>query len=73
MAARQQYHDEAFERQDTEIKRIHEAEQDAENIRGLVRIPIVSFLCSCVMPRRVIGRISRSTFGRMRPMAVLLV
>ena len=45
MAARQQYHDEAFERQDTEIKRIHEAlDKDAENIRGLVRIPIVSFL-----------------------------
>jgi hypothetical protein len=39
MAARQQYHDEAFERQDTEIKALREALViDAENIRGLVRI-----------------------------------
>ncbi len=39
MAARQQYHDEAFERQDAEIKALKEALTiDAENIRGLVRI-----------------------------------
>jgi len=36
MAARQQYHDEAHERHDTEIKRILEAIYiDAENIRDL--------------------------------------
>jgi len=39
MAARQQYHDEAFERHDTEIKRILEAiAMDSENIRALARI-----------------------------------
>jgi methyl-accepting chemotaxis protein len=39
MAARQQYHDEAFERHDTEMKAIREAIAiDAENIRALVRI-----------------------------------
>jgi len=39
MAARQQYHDEAFERQDAEIKRILEAvAADGENIRALARI-----------------------------------
>jgi cell division septum initiation protein DivIVA len=39
MAARQQYHDEAFERHDTEMKLIREAiAADAENIRALVRI-----------------------------------
>src|SRR5271154_99937 len=39
MAARQQYHDEAFERHDTEMKVIREAIAiDAENIRALARI-----------------------------------
>ncbi len=39
MAARQQYHDEAFERHDAEMKLIREAiAADAENIRALVRI-----------------------------------
>jgi hypothetical protein len=39
MAARQQYHDEAFERQDAAIKALREAiELDAENIRALARI-----------------------------------
>ena len=39
MAARQQYHDEAFERQDAAIKNILEAlAVDGEHIRGLVRI-----------------------------------
>ena len=39
MAARQQYHDEAFERHDSEMKVIREAiAADAENIRALVRI-----------------------------------
>jgi hypothetical protein len=39
MAARQQYHDEAFERFDAEMKVIKEAiAVDAENIRALVRI-----------------------------------
>jgi hypothetical protein len=39
MAARQQYHDEALERQDADIKRILEAINiDAENIRALARI-----------------------------------
>lgn len=39
MAARQQYHDEAFERFDAEMKVIKEAIAiDAENIRALVRI-----------------------------------
>jgi hypothetical protein len=39
MAARQQYHDEAFERTDAELKRILEAiDKDAENIRALARI-----------------------------------
>jgi hypothetical protein len=39
MAARQQYHDEAFERHDAEMKSIREAiAADAENIRALVRI-----------------------------------
>jgi len=39
MAARQQYHDEAFERHDAEMKVIREAiAADAENIRALVRI-----------------------------------
>jgi hypothetical protein len=39
MAARQQYHDEAFDRHDAEMKAIREAiAVDAENIRGLVRI-----------------------------------
>ena len=39
MAARQQYHDEAFERHDSELKLILEAiAADAENIRALVRI-----------------------------------
>lgn len=38
-AARQQYHDEAFERHDAELKRILEAiSVDAENIRALARI-----------------------------------
>ena len=39
MNARQQYHDEAFERHDAEMKAIREAiAADAENIRALVRI-----------------------------------
>jgi len=39
MTARQQYHDEAFERHDTEMKAIREAiAADAENIRALARI-----------------------------------
>jgi hypothetical protein len=39
MAGRQQYHDEAFERFDAEMKVIKEAIAiDAENIRALVRI-----------------------------------
>ena len=39
MAARQQYHDEAFERQDAGIKALKEAiAMDAENIRTLARI-----------------------------------
>jgi hypothetical protein len=39
MAARQQYHDDAFERHDAEMKSIREAiAADAENIRALVRI-----------------------------------
>ena len=39
MAARQQYHDEAFERHDAEMKVIREAiSADAENIRALARI-----------------------------------
>jgi methyl-accepting chemotaxis protein len=39
MAARQQYHDEAFERHDAEMKVIREAQTiDGENIRALVRI-----------------------------------
>jgi hypothetical protein len=39
MAARQQYHDEAFERFDAEMKVIKEAiAVDAENIRALARI-----------------------------------
>ncbi len=39
MAARQQYHDDAFERFDAEMKVIKEAiAVDAENIRALVRI-----------------------------------
>lgn len=39
MAARQQYHDEAFERFDAEMKVIREAiAADAENIRALVRV-----------------------------------
>ena len=39
MAARQQYHDEAFERHDAEMKVIRESiAADAENIRALVRI-----------------------------------
>jgi hypothetical protein len=39
MAARQQYHDEAFERHDAEMKVIREAiAADTENIRALVRI-----------------------------------
>jgi peptidoglycan hydrolase CwlO-like protein len=39
VAARQQYHDEAFERHDSEMKSIREAiAADAENIRALVRI-----------------------------------
>lgn len=39
MAARQQYHDEAFERHDAEMKVIREAiDADAENIRALVRV-----------------------------------
>jgi uncharacterized membrane protein YccC len=39
MAARQQYHDEAFERHDAEMKVIREAiAADAKNIRALVRI-----------------------------------
>ena len=38
-AARQQYHDEAFERHDAEMKAIREAiAADAENIRALARI-----------------------------------
>jgi hypothetical protein len=38
-AARQQYHDEAFERHDAEMKSIREAiAADAENIRALARI-----------------------------------
>lgn len=38
-AARQQYHDEAFERHDTEMKAIREAiAADAGNIRALARI-----------------------------------
>ncbi len=38
-AARQQYHDEAFERHDAEMKAIREAiAADAENLRALVRI-----------------------------------
>ncbi len=39
MAARQRYHDEAFERHDSEMKVIREAiAADAENIRALARI-----------------------------------
>ena len=39
VAARQQYHDEAFERHDAEMKSIREAiSVDAENIRALARI-----------------------------------
>jgi hypothetical protein len=39
MAARQQYHDEAFERHDAEIKKILSAIAiDAENIRALARV-----------------------------------
>jgi hypothetical protein len=39
MAARQQYHDEAFERHDAEMKVIRDAiALDAENIRALARI-----------------------------------
>jgi hypothetical protein len=39
MAARQQYHDEAFDRNDAEMRIIREAiAADAENIRALVRI-----------------------------------
>ena len=39
MAARQQYHDEAFERHDAAIKGILEAiAVDSENIRALARI-----------------------------------
>ena len=46
MAARQQYHDEAFERHDAEMKEIradikeltHAISIDAENIRALARI-----------------------------------
>jgi hypothetical protein len=39
MAARQQYHDEAFERQDAAIRELRTAiEIDAENIRALARI-----------------------------------
>jgi len=39
MVARQQYHDEAFDRQDTAIRELKAALQiDAENIRALARI-----------------------------------
>ena len=39
MAARQQYHDDAFERHNAEMRRIREAiEIDAENLRALARI-----------------------------------
>jgi len=46
MAARQQYHDEAFERFDADMKLVKEAqerhraaqERDSENIRALIRI-----------------------------------
>jgi hypothetical protein len=39
MAARQQYHDEAFERHDAEMKLIREAiAADGENIQALARI-----------------------------------
>ena len=39
MAARQQYHDEAFERHDAQMKVIRDAiAVDAENIRALARI-----------------------------------
>ncbi|HVF39615.1 MAG TPA: hypothetical protein VM939_06910 [Gemmatimonadaceae bacterium] len=39
VAARQQYHDEAFERHDAEMKALREAIAiDAENIRALARI-----------------------------------
>lgn len=39
MAARQQYHDEAFERHDVEMKSIREAQAvDGEHIRALVHI-----------------------------------
>ena len=39
MASRQQYHDEAFERHDAEMKVIREAiAADAENIRALLHI-----------------------------------
>lgn len=39
MAVRQQYHDEAFERQDGELKRLRElVEIDSQNIRALARI-----------------------------------
>jgi hypothetical protein len=39
MTARQQYHDEAFERHDAEMRAIREAiAADAENIRALARI-----------------------------------
>lgn len=39
MTARQQYHDEAFERHDAEMKVIRDAiKLDAENIRALARI-----------------------------------
>ena len=39
MAARQQYHDEAFERHDAEMKALREALViDSENIRALARI-----------------------------------
>lgn len=39
VAARQQYHDEAFERHDAEMKTLREAMAvDAENIRALARL-----------------------------------
>ncbi len=39
MAARQQYHDEAFERFDVEMKRLEAALAiDSENVRALIRI-----------------------------------
>jgi hypothetical protein len=52
MAARQQYHDEAFERHDAEMKVIKEAiAADTENIRALLRLVV------CVTQNRHYGNV----------------